>query len=254
MEDTVNFLRFLHGRAAQIFDIDGLHPAIAAFEEIVEVVTRSGSLGLRTRFLAQNIAHVQASGSLLPQTSSNPPKILTVQNYLDLRVPDSASPSCHQLAEHVYNLQLPGWLFQLEDMQTIIRETAVMVQTINDLLSLAKEVKSEPDAVSLIPILMQQEGLTAQGAVDRAVGLLIDSQAKFMVAEDRLQALLRKDDCLGDAMKFVQTGKDLVMGIMQWSYGTERYMNVAGVRKMENGDLICKLGGEELAENGLLVH
>lgn len=126
-------------------------------------------------------------------------------------------------------------------MHTIIRETAIMVQTINDLLSLPKEVRYEPHAVSLLSILMQQEGLTAQGSIDRAVKILAESHERFLVANKMLQDYLGADLCFEDVMKFMQAGKDLVMGTVEWSYRTERYMNVEGLKKMATGDLVCRL-------------
>ena len=133
----------------------------------------------------------------------------------------------------------------MEDMQNIIRETATMVPTINDLLSLPKEVRNEPDAVSFVPIVMQQEGLTTQGAIDRAIEILEESHERFIVAEQMLRDYLGADQCFADVMKFVQTGKDLVMGTIEWSYRTERYMNIEGLTRRENGDLVCNLGGYE---------
>ena len=125
-------------------------------------------------------------------------------------------------------------------MQILIRETAIMVQAVNGLESLTREVKSEPDAVSLVPTLMQQEGLTARDAIDRALSILCESQEKLMVAEQMLRPFLGAEECFADVMKFVHAGKNLVMGTMDWSYGTERYMNVEGVKMMKNGDLVCK--------------
>lgn len=236
----MTFMGSLCNSTASSLPREHLHPAIAAFEEIAQETAALGSCSAQHRFLHKNIAHVEASGLLLRTSTSAPSKALTVDEYLDLRIPDSGSPAGQHLSEVLLNLQIPGWVFEMDDMQTIIRETAMMVQTINDLLSLAKEVKYEPDAVSLVPILMQQEGLTAQNAISRALKIL-ESYERFGVAEIMSRDYLGADQCFDHAMEFVQAGKDLVMGTMEWSYGTERYMNVEGVVRMENGDLVCEL-------------
>ena len=245
---------FIHG----VYDGDGtaavcaigeLPEAITAFREIGEAVN-SGHRPTAKRFFDLTIAHVQAS-AFLSNKSRNRHK-LTVQEYFDIRIPDSAAPSCLTFAEYVYGFRLPDSIFDMDELKIIIRESAIMVQTINDILYLAKEVRYEPDEISLIPVLMQQEKLSAEDAMARAVEMLKESQERFKGAETCLVAVLASTAHWDDVRRFIQSGKDLVMACLQWSYHTPRYME--GGVKLENGAMVFELGKKSQIYDGSARH
>lgn len=177
------------------------------------------------------------------QAHNAPSMTFTVDQYIAQRSSNAARPALHHLSEYVHDLKIPDSVFEMEAMRTVVRESAMMAQIVNDLLSLNKEVRQEPDSVSLITVLMQQRGLTPQQAVNSAVELLRQSQRRFVEAEKRGEDGIRdrSEKVKRDVRQFIGTGKDWVVGALKWRYETPRYMG--GARVLENGDVLFLLGG-----------
>jgi predicted DCC family thiol-disulfide oxidoreductase YuxK len=177
------------------------------------------------------------------QAHNAPNMTFTVDQYIAQRSSNAAGPALHHLSEYVHDLKIPDSVFEMEAMRTVVKEGAIMAQIVNDLLSLNKEVKQEPDSVSLITVLMQQRGLTPQQAVNSAVELLREIQRRFVEAEKPVKDGIRdrSEKVQRDVRQFIGTGNDWVVGALKWSYETPRYMN--GARVLENVSVLFLLGG-----------
>lgn len=157
---------------------------------------------------------------------------------------------------HFFSIYLPGLhclteqVLNLPEMQTITRECAIVAGLVNDLLSLPKDVRSEPDTLSIVPLLGAERGCQAQTAVDEVTKMIKESFARFKKTERDLAVLELDGLCVSRAVDtgairkdieaFVQAGKDLVMGSIRWSYDTPRYMK--GGEAMADGSVVFELG------------
>lgn len=72
-------------------------------------------------------------------------------------------------------------------MVSITREVAISDFLWNDIVSLRKEI-DDGDIDSAIPVMVWNEGCSAQSAVDRCVKMVEESWARLLEAEKRLMA------------------------------------------------------------------
>lgn len=133
---------------------------------------------------------------------------------------------CITVLQWAYDLSLPPSIWDHEATHCIIREVAIGVFLYNDVVSLKKEV-DDGDVDSAIPIMVWNEGVKAQTAVDRVVGMIEQSWERLLDAERRLMDAAEGQQIIGDLEVLVGACKDIVVGHMAYSLQASRYMDGA---------------------------
>ncbi|KAI8933044.1 hypothetical protein NX059_009693 [Plenodomus lindquistii] len=122
-----------------------------------------------------------------------------------------------------YGLSLPQSIYDHEAAKAMFREVYIGVYLYNDLVSLKKEVV-DGDVDSAIPIIVWQEGITAQAAVDRVVKNIETSWEGLLAAEQRLLDAAQNEKMRLDISRLVAGCKDIVVGHMAYTLRAARYM------------------------------
>jgi hypothetical protein len=127
-----------------------------------------------------------------------------------------------------YSLSLPQSLWEHEAIHAITREVAISDFLWNDIVSLKKELQ-DGDVDSSIPVIVWNEGCSAQVAVDRCVRMVEESWARLLDAERRLLDVYQGES--GDVRREIEIliggAKDVLVGHMVYSLKIPRNMAAA---------------------------
>jgi len=133
-----------------------------------------------------------------------------------------------------YHLSLPSHIWNHEATQDIIHEVAVTVFLFNDLVSLKKEVV-DSNVDSTIPILVWNEGISAQDAVFKAQKMMEESWEKLLAAERRLGLVSESEQIKHDLAVLVDGCKDVTVGHMAYALRALRYKTGVAFDGKDNG-------------------
>lgn len=113
-------------------------------------------------------------------------------------------------------------------MVSITREVAISDFLWNDIVSLRKEI-DDGDIDSTIPVIVWNEGCSAQVAVDRCVKLIEESWKRLLEAEKRLldAYAVEPEPIRSDIKTLVGGCKDVLVGHMVYSLKISRNMSAA---------------------------
>lgn len=113
-------------------------------------------------------------------------------------------------------------------MVAITREVATSDFLWNDIVSLRKEI-DDGDIDSAIPVMVWNEGCSAQVAVDRCVRMVEESWKRLLEAEKRLMDAHsgESEQIKSEITTLVGGCKDLIVGHMMYSLKIPRNMSAA---------------------------
>lgn len=113
-------------------------------------------------------------------------------------------------------------------MVAITREVAISDFLWNDIVSLRKEI-DDGDIDSAIPVIVWNEGCSAQAAVDRCVKMVEESWKRLLEAEERLEDAhaSEPEQIKSDIKTLVGGCKDVLVGHMVYSLKIPRNMSAA---------------------------
>ncbi|MCJ1436765.1 hypothetical protein MMC27_006147 [Xylographa pallens] len=158
-------------------------PIIRGFEVIGKALRSAYDVEHRERFSQEMKVFVEMSereqrvrlNGVLP----------SVEEFWGYRLGSSAVGVCLAALEFTYDdMQLPASIMHNADMELLWDQTNIIISTVNDLLSLKKEMACG-SIQSLLPILYVKLG-SIQAAVDQATKLLIASVRVFEEVAQRL--------------------------------------------------------------------
>lgn len=141
---------------------------------------------------------------------------------------------CVAVMQWAYGLTLPQSVWDHEDMISITREVAISDFLWNDIVSPRKEI-DDGDVDSSIPVIMWNEGCSAQVAVDRCVKMVEESWERLLQAEKRLlhAHASEPEQVRSDIKTLVGGCKDVIVGHMVYSLKIPRNMSAAKMSKQD---------------------
>ncbi|KAJ2973686.1 hypothetical protein NUW58_g8876 [Xylaria curta] len=158
------------------------------------------------------------------------PFLPTAEEYMRKRMGSSGVMVFGTFVEFAYGISLPKEVCEDEAIKCIWDKTNVVVFTINDILSLNKEMAHSPVVDSLIPLLTVELG-SAQAAIEHACHTIRFSVHAIDLAAERI--LAREFSTPGlrdDIRKFIDGAKYLITSSLSWSLVTPRYgLNAASM-------------------------
>tara|TARA_R110002003_G_scaffold61_1_gene5474 strand:- start:5427 stop:5924 length:498 start_codon:yes stop_codon:yes gene_type:complete len=123
----------------------------------------------------------------------------------------------------LHSLALPPSIWEHDAMKDLMDEVAVGVFLFNDVVSLKKEVV-EGYVDSTVPILVWNQNISAQAAVDKAVEMMETSWQGLLAAGTKLQDVADTEKEKSDVKVLVDCCKDVVVGHMAYCLRVSRYM------------------------------
>ncbi|KAI1291144.1 terpenoid synthase [Xylaria venustula] len=154
----------------------------------------------------------------------------SVEDYIRRREGSSATRVCLALTEYAVGFRLPAAIMDSIEMQTIWHEANMIISTMNDVLSLKKEVdQSQVD--TLIPLLSMRLG-SVQAAVTKATEMVCSSIERFDAMERQLlQSCLSNPQLQDNVRVYIDNCKYACTANLNWSLSTGRYkLNVPSLR------------------------
>jgi len=152
--------------------------------------------------------------------------VTSFEDYVERRLKTVGTEPIISTMQWAYNLSLPASIWNHKETLAMMHEVAVTVFLFNDLVSLKKEV-AEGDVESAVPILVWNEGISAQAAVNRLVKMLETSWEQFKLAEQRLEDVVETQQIKRDLAILVGACKDVLIGHMIYTLRASRYMTGA---------------------------
>ncbi|KNG47736.1 terpenoid synthase [Stemphylium lycopersici] len=154
--------------------------------------------------------------------------ISTLEDYTARRLRTVGTNPCVAVMQWAYGLSLPQSVWDHEAMVAITREVAISDFLWNDIVSLRKEI-DDGDIDSAVPVIVWNEGCSAQVAVDRCVKMVEESWKRLREAEERLEDVYASEpeQVKSDIKTLVGGCKDVLVGHMVYSLKIPRNMSAA---------------------------
>lgn len=158
----------------------------------------------------------------------------TLDDYTARRLRTVGTSPCVAIMQWAYGLGLSQSVWDHEAMVAITREVAVSDFLWNDIVSLRKEI-DDGDVDSAIPVIVWNEGCSAQVAVDRCVKLIEESWMRLLEAEKRLLDAYASepDETRRDIETLIGGCKDVLVGHMVYSLKIPRNMSAARMSRAD---------------------
>ncbi|KAJ3514289.1 hypothetical protein NLJ89_g2459 [Agrocybe chaxingu] len=148
-----------------------------------------------------------------------------LESYISLRRDTSGCKPCWAMIEYANNLDIPDEVMDHPVIRSLGEATNDLVTWSNDIFSYNVE-QSKGHTHNMIPVVMYQEGLDLQAAVDFVGDMCRQSINRFVEERARLPSWGPKID--RDVAIYVQGLADWIVGSLHWSFETERYFGKSG--------------------------
>ncbi|CAJ2504139.1 Uu.00g115330.m01.CDS01 [Anthostomella pinea] len=189
---------------------------ITMFKPVGEAIAKSCTQRQIQRFFDELLLFVQMTEEEhLSQTKHIIP---TVEEYLERRMGSSAVGVCLAIHEYALGIELPKEVMDDRAMKALWHETNIIISTVNDCLSIKKEVilQAQSQVDTLIPLLCPKLG-SAQAAADVALEMIRSATSQFQAAEaEILQRYSHIPHIHDDLQRFVDSCKYACTANLDW--------------------------------------
>ncbi|RXW15885.1 hypothetical protein EST38_g9973 [Candolleomyces aberdarensis] len=148
-----------------------------------------------------------------------------LESYIALRRDTSGCKPCWALIEYANNLDIPDEVMDHPIVRNLGEAANDLVTWSNDIFSYNVE-QSKGDTHNMIPVVMAQEGLDLQSAVDFVGDMCKQSIDRFIEEQEHLPSWGPKIDA--DLAIYIGGLADWIVGSLHWSFDTERYFGKNG--------------------------
>nr|BBH51502.1 putative sesquiterpene synthase [Clitopilus sp.] len=149
-----------------------------------------------------------------------------LESYITLRRDTSGCKPCWALIEYAYNLHIPDEVMEHPLILSLGEAANDLVTWSNDIFSYNVE-QSKGDTHNMIPVVMNQEGLDLQSAVDFVGQMCKQSIDRFVEDASNLPSWGPEID--RDVAVYVNGLADWIVGSLHWSFESERYFGKTGL-------------------------
>ncbi|KAF9475126.1 terpenoid synthase [Pholiota conissans] len=148
-----------------------------------------------------------------------------LESYIALRRDTSGCKPCWALIEYACNLDIPDEVMDHPTIRNLGEAANDLVTWSNDIFSYNVE-QSKGDTHNMIPVVMNQEGIDLQSAVDFVGDMCKQSIDRFDEERSRLPSWGPEIDRQVDI--YVDGLANWIVGSLHWSFETERYFGKTG--------------------------
>ncbi|KNG83621.1 hypothetical protein ANOM_008358 [Aspergillus nomiae NRRL 13137] len=197
-----------------------LQKALLCWDEVGSHIREACSEETRAILLDRMVEYV-ASVDNVDSLYKNGTRIPTLQEYWERRECTAGVYPVIATIPFAYGLNITITDVENPYMKKLWRHTSYLVHITNDMFSMRKEI-NDMQIENLIPILMLNKGIQCHDAMQVGYAFAMEEASKFQQVENIL--LLQPgttSEVISDA--FVRGCKDVVMGLVHWSYSGTRY-------------------------------
>ncbi|KAF6745443.1 isoprenoid synthase domain-containing protein [Ephemerocybe angulata] len=148
-----------------------------------------------------------------------------LESYIALRRDTSGCKPCWALIEYANNLDIPDEVMDHPVVRSLGEAANDLVTWSNDIFSYNVE-QSKGDTHNMIPVVMHQEGLDLQSAVEFVGDMCKQSIDRFVEEQRYLPSWGPKID--RDLAIYIDGLANWIVGSLHWSFDTERYFGKDG--------------------------
>lgn len=148
-----------------------------------------------------------------------------LESYIALRRDTSGCKPCWALIEYANNLDIPDEVMDHPTIRDLGEAANDLVTWSNDIFSYNVE-QSKGDTHNMIPVVMNQEGVDLQTAVDFVGNMCKQSIDRFNEERSRLPSWGPEID--RDVAIYVDGLANWIVGSLHWSFESERYFGKKG--------------------------
>ncbi|KAG5727529.1 Germacradienol/germacrene D synthase [Termitomyces sp. T112] len=148
-----------------------------------------------------------------------------LESYIALRRDTSGCKPCWALIEYANNLNIPDEVMEHPIIVSLGEAANDLVTWSNDIFSYNVE-QSKGDTHNMIPVVMNEEGLDLQSAIDFVGNMCRQSIDRFV--EDRANLPSWGPEIDKDVAVYVNGLADWIVGSLHWSFESERYFGKTG--------------------------
>ncbi|KAF4583483.1 Sesquiterpene synthase 2 [Pleurotus pulmonarius] len=149
-----------------------------------------------------------------------------LESYIALRRDTSGCKPCWALIEYANNLDIPDEVMDHPIIRSLGEAANDLVTWSNDIFSYNVE-QSKGDTHNMIPVVMHEEGLELQAAVDFVGALCKQSIDRFVECRANLPSWGPEID--RQVAVYVEGLADWIVGSLHWSFESERYFGKSGL-------------------------
>ncbi|PBK90175.1 terpenoid synthase [Armillaria gallica] len=148
-----------------------------------------------------------------------------LESYIALRRDTSGCKTSFVLIEYAYNLDIPDEVMDHDLIRGLGEAANDLVTWSNDIFSYNVE-QSKGDTHNMIPVVMNEQGLDLQSAVDFVGDLCKQAIDRFNYDRTQLPSWGERID--REVAIYVQGLADWIVGSLHWSFQSERYFGKTG--------------------------
>lgn len=183
----------------------------------------TASLGAQHRFIeTMDLFFQSVTQQALDRATGVIPDL---ESYIALRRDTSGCKPCWALIEYAGNLDIPDEVMEHPLICSLGEAANDLVTWSNDIFSFNVE-QSKGDTHNMIPVVMHQEGVDLQTAVDFVGNMCKQSIDRFNQDRARLPSWGPEID--RDVSVYVDGLANWIVGSLHWSFETERYFGKTG--------------------------
>ncbi|THH00478.1 hypothetical protein EW026_g2048 [Hermanssonia centrifuga] len=154
-----------------------------------------------------------------------------LESYITVRRDTSSCKPCWALIEYANNLDIPDEVMESDIIRNLGEAANDLVTWSNDIFSYNVE-QSKGDTHNMIVVVMKQEGLDLQSAVDFVGELCQGSIDRFV--HDRANLPSWGPEIDRQVAIYVDGLADWIVGSLHWSFESERYFGKTGLEIKKN--------------------
>lgn len=183
-----------------------------------ERACETASEGTQRRFIETTQLYVDAICRQVVNRRHD--EIPTIETFVKLRRDTSAVKLVFALVEYSLNLDLPDEVFEDPMIQSLEEGANDILTWANDMYSFNVE-QSKGDTQNLVVIAMNELGLDVQGAVDYVGDMIRQRIDQYVMEKHCVPSWGEEVDA--QVAKYVEGLEDWVIGVLHWSFDSERY-------------------------------
>lgn len=210
-------------RALQILESGELPQDPTPFDRLTlrlqQRLARRAPAGWMHRFL-EDVRDYLLRGSLIALQRWTAARVPTVDEYLPIRLLDSAVLTVFDLMELIGEVQLHPGLFYHRHVRTLRMAAAYHIIFVNDLVSYHKEVVERRGVCNLVYVLQKEERIPLDEALRRVKQRADDELARFLAAEAALQDEVPQAP---DLVRYIDGLKAWISGNVDFSIRSSRF-------------------------------
>ncbi|KAI2464559.1 Presilphiperfolan-8-beta-ol synthase [Annulohypoxylon bovei var. microspora] len=158
---------------------------------------------------------------------------LSVEEYLHMRRGTIGVYPGISLIEYAEGIRLPLDIIEHPSVQECMRVSVDLALLANDILSYKKDIALGVD--QNIIILLMNQGLSAQLALDRIGSMLSECYKRYYIALANMSVWGEKMD--REVLRLVEACRNAALGNLHWSFKTGRYLGCSGNQVYETRTL-----------------